>query len=161
MSEPSDGESEKSLTPALLAELWKAARNRQAPSDAELAVLQKFMILHEDMHEIWDRLADDPATSLEVDGENLLVHIAMDAATEKALEANDPAGLPGVFALLVQGGFDQSRAFHVISQAMEHEFLTAAAQDQEMTPDGFMSRAKEYAKQALESTQDYGNSSQT
>ena len=33
---------------------------------------------------------------------------------------------------------------------MEHEFLTAAAHEQEMTSDGFMSRAKEYAKQALE-----------
>ena len=55
-----------------------------------------------------------------------------------------------VFALLVEGGFDQSRAFHVITQAMEHEFLTAASQNQEMTMDGFMTRAKEYARQALE-----------
>ena len=148
MGEQAEGES--SLTPALLADLWKAARKREAPGDEELAALQKFMVLHEDMHEIWDRLIDDPTTSLEVDGENLLLHIAMDAATEKALENNDPAGLPGIFALLVQGGFDQSRAFHVIAQAMEHEFLTAASQQQEMTMDGFMSRAKEYAKQALE-----------
>src|SRR5687767_2060960 len=144
MSEPSDDGAERSLTPAVLAELWKSAKNREAPPDEELAAFQKFMILHEDMHEIWDRLVDDPGMSLDVDGENLLLHIAMDAATEKALEANEPAGLPGVFALLVQGGFDQSRAFHVIAQAMEHEFLTAAAQEQEMTPDGFMSRAKEY-----------------
>jgi len=150
MSDASDDDGEKSLTPSLLAELWKAARKREAPGDEELAAFQKFMILHEDMHEIWDRLVDDPRTSLEIDGENLLLHIAMDAATEKALESNDPAGLPGVFALLVQAGFDQSRAFHVIAQAMEHEFLTAAAQEQEMTSDGFMSRAKEYAKQALE-----------
>jgi hypothetical protein len=149
MSDAEDA-GEKAITPSLLAELWKAARRREAPGDEELAAFQKFMILHEDMHEMWDRLVDDPATSLEVDGENLLLHIAMDAATEKALESNDPAGLPGVFALLVQGGFDQSRAFHVIAQAMEHEFLTAAAQGQEMTSDGFMSRAKEYAKQALE-----------
>ena len=150
MGEQTEGEGEKSLTPALLADLWMAARKREAPADEELASLQKFMVLHEDMHDIWDRLVDDPMTSLDVDGENLLLHIAMDAATEKALENNDPAGLPGVFALLVQGGFDQSRAFHVIAQAMEHEFLTAAAQEQEMTSDGFMSRAKEYAKQALE-----------
>jgi hypothetical protein len=150
MDEQPQGEGEKSLTPALLADLWVAARKREAPADEELAALQKFMVLHEDMHDTWDRLVDDPMTSLDVDGENLLLHIAMDAATEKALENNDPAGLPGVFALLVQGGFDQSRAFHVIAQAMEHEFLTAAAQEQEMTSDGFMSRAKEYAKQALE-----------
>ncbi len=150
MAEPEDDGAERSITPALLAELWKSARKREAPPDEELAAFQKFMVLHEDMHEVWDRLVDDPTTSLEIDGENLLLHIAMDAATEKALESNDPAGLPGVFALLVQGGFDQSRAFHVIAQAMEHEFLTAAAQEQEMTSDGFMSRAKEYAKQALE-----------
>jgi hypothetical protein len=151
----SDGE-EKALTPALLADLWKSARKREAPADEELASFQKFMVLHEDMHEVWDRLVDDPTISLEVDGENLLLHIAMDAATEKALEANDPAGLPGVFALLVQGGFDQSRAFHVIAQAMEHEFLTAAAQEQEMTSAGFMSRAKEYARQALEQSDSQG-----
>jgi hypothetical protein len=150
MSEPDADGGEKSLTPQVLAELWIAARKRQAPDDPDLAAFQKFMVLHEDMHEIWDRLVDDPGVSLEIDGENLLVHIAMDAATEKALEKNDPAGLPGVFALLVQGGFDQGRAFHVLSQAMEHEFLTAAAQNQEMTSDGFMSRAREYAKAALE-----------
>jgi len=150
MSDPEDDGVERSITPSLLAGLWVAARRREAPADEELAALQKFMVLHEDMHEVWDRLVDDPETSLEVDGENLLLHIAMDAATEKALESNDPAGLPGVFALLVQGGFDQSRAFHVLAQAMEHEFLTAAAQDQEMSSDGFMSRAKEYARQALE-----------
>jgi hypothetical protein len=152
MSEPApEGEEEeKSLTPALLAQLWVAAKKREVPGDEGLAAFQKFMILHEDMHACWDRLVEDPATPLEVEGENLLLHIAMDAATEKALERNEPEGLPGVFALLVRGGFDQSRAFHVIAQAMEHEFLTAASQNQEMTLDGFMSRAQEYARQALE-----------
>jgi len=145
-----DEGAEKALTPAVLAGLWKDAREKRIPSDEGLSAFQKFMILHEDMHAIWDRLLEDPSTSLEVDGENLLLHIAMDAATEKALEMNEPAGLPGIFALLVEGGFDQSRAFHVIAQAMEHEFLTAASQQQEMTMDGFMSRAKEYAQQALE-----------
>ena len=41
MDEPSEEAGEKSLTPALLAELWAAARNRQAPSDPELAAFQK------------------------------------------------------------------------------------------------------------------------
>ena len=150
MTEPAEEGEEKSLTPALLAELWKSAKIRETPGDEGLAAFQKFMILHEDMHAFWDRLVEDPATSLEVEGENLLLHIAMDAATEKALERNEPEGLPGVYALLVEGGFDQSRAFHVIAQAMEHEFLTAASQNQEMTLDGFMARAKEYARQALE-----------
>ena len=153
MSEP-DQEGDKSLTPALLAQLWTAAKNQQAPGDEDLAAFQKFMILHEDMHAYWDRLVEDPTISLEVEGENLLLHIAMDAATEKALEKNEPEGLPAIFALLVEGGFDQSRAFHVIAQAMEHEFLTAASQNQEMTLDGFMNRAKEYARQALEQRDD-------
>lgn len=157
MDDAPDEEQENSLTPALFAELWKSARMRQAPDDESLAAFQKFMILHEDMHPIWDRLVEDPATSLDVDGENLMLHIAMDAATEKALERNEPEGLPGVFALLVEGGFDQSRAFHVISQAMEHEFLTAASQDQEMTLDGFLGRSKEYARQALEQSRGPGN----
>jgi hypothetical protein len=150
MTEPDGEEGEKTLTPQLLAELWTSAKKHEAPADEGLAAFQKFMILHEDMHALWDKLVEDPTTSLEVDGDNLLLHIAMDAATEKALEMNEPAGLPGLFALMVEGGFDQSRAFHVLSQAMEHEFLTAASQNQEMTLDGFMVRAKEYAKQALE-----------
>lgn len=150
MNEPEGEGVEKTLTPRLLADLWKDAKRQKAPADEGLASFQKFMVLHEDMHAVWDRLVDDPTTSLEIDGENLLLHIAMDSATEKALEQNQPEGLPGVFALLVEGGFDQSRAFHVIAQAMEHEFLTAASQNQEMTLDGFMARAKEYARQALE-----------
>jgi hypothetical protein len=150
MTQPANEGEEKSLTPALLAELWTAAKKQETPGDEGLAAFQKFMILHEDMHAYWDRLVEDPATPIEVDGENLLLHIAMDAATEKALERNEPEGLPGVFALLVEGGFDQGRAFHVIAQAMQHEFLTAASQDQEMTMEGFMGRAKEYARQALE-----------
>src|SRR6185295_2558600 len=99
MSEPAGEEpTEKNLTPRLLAELWKDAKSRKAPADEGLAAFQKFMVLHEDMHAVWDRLLEDPTTSLEIDGENLLLHIAMDAATEKALERNEPEGLPGVFS---------------------------------------------------------------
>jgi hypothetical protein len=141
---------ENTLTPALFAELWKGAKRQEAPNDEALAAFQKFMILHEDMHPIWDRLVEDPATPLEVDGENLMLHIAMDAGTEKALETDQPPGLRDVFMHLSQNGFDQSRAFHVLSQAMEHEFLTAASQEQEMSVEGFLGRAQEYARQALE-----------
>ena len=150
MTDAAPAGDEKTLSPTLLAELWTMAKRREAPPDEGLAAFQKFMILHEDMHAVWDKLLEDPATPLEVEGDNLMLHIAMDAATEKALERNEREGLPGVFALLVGGGFDQSRAFHVLSQAMEHEFLTAASQGQEMTLDAFMVRAKEYARQALE-----------
>src|SRR2546421_10032063 len=96
-------EVEKTLPPRLLPDLWKDAKRQQAPADEGLAAFQKFMVLHEDMHAVWDNLVEDPSTSLEVDGENLLLHIAMDAATEKALEQNQPEGRPGVFALLLQG----------------------------------------------------------
>ena len=146
MDEPQETE----FTPQVMADLWKAARMKEVPSDESLAAFQRFMILHEDMHDYWDRLVENPAASLQVDDENLLLHIAMDAATEKALEKNEPAGLPGLYAMLVSGGFDESRAFHVIAQAMQHEFLTAVSQNQEMTLDGFMARAKEYCRQALE-----------
>jgi hypothetical protein len=37
----------------------------------------------------------------------------------------------------------------VISQAMQHEVLTAASQDQEMGLEGFLARAQSYAQQAL------------
>ena len=97
---------EQSLTPALLAGLWKDLKEERPSQDEALAAFQKFMLLHEDMHEIWDRLVDDPATPVELNGENVILHIAMDAACEKALERNDPAGIQAVFAALVQGGFE-------------------------------------------------------
>ena len=143
-------EEERSLTPALLASLWKDLKEERPSADEALASFQKFMLLHEDMHPVWDRLLDDPATPLEVEGENLLLHIAMDAASEKALERNEPAGIQAVFAALVQGGIEAGDAFHVVQQAMMHEFLTAASQNQEMSLEGFLTRAREYGKQAIE-----------
>lgn len=140
---------ETSLTPALLAGLWKDVKRDRIAEDESLAAFQKFMLLHEDMHPIWDRLLDDPQTPLDVEGENLMLHIAMDAATEKSLMKNEPMGIQAVFAALVAGGFDEGRAFHVVQQAMMHEFLTAASQGQEMSMDGFLSRAREYGRQAI------------
>jgi len=141
---------EQSLTPALLAGLWKDLKEERPSPDDALAAFQKFMLLHEDMHPIWDRLVDDPNTPLEYNGENVMLHIAMDAATERSLEKNEPGGIQAVFAALVQGGFPPGDAFHVVQQAMMHEFLTAASQNQEMSLDGFLSRAREYGKQAVE-----------
>jgi len=141
---------EQQLTPALLAGLWKDLKEERPSEDEALAAFQKFMLLHEDMHGLWDRLVDDPSTPVEVNGENVLLHIAMDAACEKALQNNEPAGVQAVFAALVQGGFEAGDAFHVVQQAMMHEFLTSASQNQEMSPDGFLARAREYGKQAVE-----------
>jgi hypothetical protein len=143
-------EKEHDLTPALLAGLWKDLKEERASEDESLAAFQKFMLLHEDMHPIWDRLVDDLSTPLEVQGENVLLHIAMDVACERSLQKNEPAGIQAVFAALVQGGFDAGDAFHVVQQALTHEFLTAASQNQEMSGDGYLSRAREYGKQAIE-----------
>ncbi|HVR87733.1 MAG TPA: hypothetical protein VMU54_25625, partial [Planctomycetota bacterium] len=74
---------EQQLTPALLAGLWKDLKEERPSEDEALAAFQKFMLLHEDMHGLWDRLVDDPSTPVEVNGENVLLHIAMDAACEK------------------------------------------------------------------------------
>jgi hypothetical protein len=141
---------EPALTPALLAGLWKDLKEERPSEDEALAAFQKFMLLHEDLHPIWDRLVDDPSTSLEVEGENVLLHIAMDVACERCLQKNEPAGIQAVFAALVQGGFEAGHAFHVVQQAMMHEFLTAASQNQEMSLEGFLSRARAYGKQAIE-----------
>src|SRR4051812_28613757 len=66
--------------------LWKATKSQQRPDDEGLALFQKYMIMHEDMHAHFDRLEQDPAAPLEVDGENLLLHFTFAAATEKSLE---------------------------------------------------------------------------
>ena len=143
-------EPENTLTPKVLAGLWTQAKAKQTPEDSGLAAFQKFMILHEDMHPHWEKLEKNPGEPLLVDGENLLVHIAMDASTMRALETNEPAGLSPLYALLIQNGLDQGVAFHVLSQAMQHEFLTAATAGREMELLKFLARATEYAKQAIE-----------
>jgi hypothetical protein len=138
------------LTPQVLSRLWTMAKAKKTPGEPGLASFQKFMVMHEDMHEVWERLEKDPATSLDVDGENLLVHIAMDAATMRGLETNQPMGIANLYASLVKKGFDQSEAFHVLSQAMQHEFLSAASQGQEMEIPKFLDRATKYYQQAVE-----------
>ena len=137
------------LTPAVLAEVWRQTRADQAVEDPDLARMQKFMLLHEDLHALWDRLVQDPTTSLEVEGEDMLLHIAMDAATEGSLEAGQPEGIRGLFQALTTAGFDEGRAFHVLAQAMAHEFVIAAEKGQEMSLDLFLNRATDYTGQAI------------
>ncbi|MBZ5563995.1 MAG: DUF1841 family protein [Acidobacteriia bacterium] len=138
------------LTPQILADLWKAHRAQQAPTDPDLAAMQKFMILHSDMHEYWERLLTDPDTPLEVDGDNLMLHIAIDAAVERALGEDQPPGLQDLFSTLIQNGFEEGDAFHVIAQAMQHEFLISAEAGKEMDLSGFFRRATDYCRQAME-----------
>jgi hypothetical protein len=137
------------LTPAVLAEIWTTTKADRKVEDPDLARMQKFMVMHEDLHPLWDKLAQDPATSLEVDGENMMLHIAMDAATEGALEAGQPEGLRGLFQALTTAGFDPGQAFHVLQQAMTHEFLIAAEKGQELNIDLLLNRATDYVGQAM------------
>lgn len=137
----------QNLTPQTLVRLWTMAKAQETPDDEALAAFQKFMVMHEDMHEYWEQLAADPSTSLEVDGENLMLHIAMDAATMRALELNQPPGLKDLLQAMLTKGFDQGRAFHVLSQAMQHEFLESAEKGQEMNVQGWLRRATDYSGQ--------------
>jgi hypothetical protein len=143
-------EAENNLTSKVLAGLWTQAKAKQTPDDAGLAAFQKFMILHEEMHVHWEKLEKDPEEPLLVDGENLLVHIAMDASTMRALETNEPSGISPLYARLIQNGLEQGMAFHVLSQAMQHEFLASATEGHEMELPKFLARAAEYTKQAIE-----------
>ena len=137
------------LTPAIFAEIWTTTKAEKKVEDPDLARMQKFMVMHEDLHGLWDQLAADPTTNLEVDGENMMLHIAMDAATEGALEAGQPEGLRGLFQALTTAGFDPGQAFHVLQQAMMHEFLIAAEKGLEMSLDLFLNRATDYVGQAM------------
>jgi hypothetical protein len=142
----SDGESP---TPELLARLWTMAKAQQMPDDEGLEAFQRFMVLHEDMHEYWERLEKDRTASLEVDGENLLLHIAMDAATMRGLEKDQPPGLKELLQMMLRNGIEQGRAFHVLSRAMEHEFLDAASKGQEMDLGAYFRRARDYIQEVM------------
>lgn len=137
------------LTPEIFAEIWKRTRADERVEDPDLARMQKFMLLHEDLHELWDKLLADPSTPLEVEGENMMLHIAMDAATEGSLEAGQPEGIRGLFQALTTAGFDEGQAFHVLAQAMAHEFLTAAEKGEELRLDLYLNRATDYTGQAI------------
>ena len=141
----------QSLTAQVLADLWRAVKESRVPEDPDLAGFQKFMVLHGDMHDVWDRLLEDPETPLRLEGEDLVVHIAMDLSTERALEQNRPEGIRQIYASMVSVGLDQGQAFHVLSQAMMHEFTGAAEQGQPMDLNAFMRRAVLYAGEALRS----------
>jgi hypothetical protein len=137
------------VTPEIFASLWTKAKRRETPDDAELARLQKYMVMHDDMHEAWDRFEQDPSQPPLRDGENLMLHVIMDAATEKALEWDQPPGIRKMLQGLLDGAVEPTAAFHVLSQAMQHEFLAAAAKGNEMDQIDFMVRAKKYADQAF------------
>jgi hypothetical protein len=137
------------LTRDIFVDIWNAAKAGQQNADDGLARMQKFMMMHQDMHAHFDRIAADPAEPVEVEGDNLILHIAMDAATEQSLEADDPSGIRLLMQNLLDQKFDPGRAFHVLSQAMTHEFLTATSAGGEMDKQRFLSRATSYAEQAV------------
>lgn len=139
------------LTPAMLGEMWTMHKAGRTPEEPFLEAVQKFMVLHQDLHDWWDRLAADPGTAV-VDGErNVLVHVAMDATTERALRENAPQGVLEAYGHLIAAGVGEGEAFHVISAAMEHEFLISAAGGREMELENFLKRAQEYVAQTLRS----------
>ena len=137
------------MTPQIFASLWTRAKRQETPDDPELARIQKYMVMHDDMHELFERFEADPTQPPIRDGENLMLHIIMDAAIEKALEWDQPPGIRKMLQGMLDGALDPAVAFHVLSQAMQHEFLAAAAKGMEMDQSDFMIRASQYANQAF------------
>lgn len=136
------------LTREIFVDIWNAAKAGQPNTDPGLAQIQKFMMMHQDLHADFDRIAADPNEPVEVGGENLMLHVAMDAATQQMLEADDPAGVRLLMQNMLDQKFEPGRAFHVLAQAMTHEFLIAARAGQEMDKQKFLTRAASYAEQA-------------
>ena len=137
------------LTREVFVSLWSMTKAGTAPDDADLARMQKYMAMHEDMHAHFEGIAADPAASIDVDGENLVLHIAMDAATEAALERDEPDGIRDFMQSMLDSNVAPGTAFHAISQAMQHEFVLAAGRGEEMDLAQFATRAANYAAQAV------------
>src|SRR5690242_2115037 len=137
------------LTREVFVSIWTMAKAGQAPDDADLARMQKFMLMHDDMHEHFERIANDETASIDVEGENLVLHIAMDAATEKSLELDQPSGARALMQAMLDAQLDPGRAFHVLSQAMMHAFVIAADQEREMDESEYLDRARAYVQQVL------------
>lgn len=132
-------------------QLWTMAKAGHQPEDEYAALLQKYMVMHDDLHRHFEAVAADPAHPMEVDGENLMLHIAMDAAAEKSLAEDTPPGIRAVMQDLLDSKLDPGIAFHVISQALTHETIThhnSPDADQDMDPAAYLARAQAYAVQA-------------
>ena len=135
----------------LFVELWNAAKAGRRPEDEYAVVMQKYMMMHEDMHQHFENIANDPSYPMEVDGENLMLHIAMDAAAEKSLAEDVPAGIRAVMQDLIDSRMDPGVAFHVIAQALTHETIAhhnSPEAEGEMDAGKYLERARAYAGQA-------------
>jgi hypothetical protein len=133
------------LNAAVVADLWKKAKDNKTPKEPYLQSVLRFMLLHENFHEFWERLAADPTIPLVVDGENVVLHVAMDAAAENAIQTDRPEGIKELFDGLQGRGIETGRAFHVISKAMTDEYLIAGEAGEPMDLVRLYARAKDYA----------------
>ena len=133
------------LNAAVVAELWKHAKTNQTPKDPFLQSVLRFMLLHENFHAMWEKLAADPTIPLVVDGENVVLHVAMDAASENAIQTDRPEGIRELFEELEAKGVEKERAFHAISSAMRDEYLVAGEAGEPLDLVRFYLRAKDYA----------------
>ena len=133
------------LNAAVGGDLWKKAKENRTPKDPYLQSVLKFMLLHENYHAMWDKLAADPTIPLVVDGDNVVLHVAMDAAAENAIQTDRPEGIRELFEELQARGVEKGRAFHVISGAMRDEYLIAGEAGEPMDLVRFFVRSKDYA----------------
>jgi hypothetical protein len=136
------------LTREIFVNAWNDAKAGRQNADEGLARIQKFMMMHQDLHAHFDRIAGDPKEPVEVGGESLMLHLAMDAATEQSLEADDPVGIRQLMQNLLDQKFEAGEAFHVLSQAFTHEFLSAASKKMDLDRQQFLARATAYVEQA-------------
>src|SRR5688572_11726909 len=120
------------LNAAIAADLWKKAKEDKSPKDPFLQSVLRFMLLHENFHPMWEKLAADPTIPLVVDGENVVLHVAMDAAAESAIQTDRPEGIRELFDDLQSRGVEKGRAFHLISKAMLDEYLVAGQSGEPM-----------------------------
>jgi hypothetical protein len=133
------------LNAAVVADLWKKAKENKTPKEPYLQAVLRFMLLHENFHAMWEKLAADPTLPLVIDGENVVLHVAMDAAAENAIQTDRPEGIRELFDDLQAGGMEKERAFHVISKAMADEYLLANEAGEPLDQVRFYLRAKDYA----------------
>lgn len=133
------------LNAAIVGDLWKKAKEHKTPKEPYLQAVLRFMFLHENFHAMWEKLSADPTIPLVIDGENVVLHVAMDAASENAIQTDRPEGIKELFETLEESGTEKGRAFHVISKAMMDEYLVAAEAGEPMDLVRFYARAKDYA----------------
>jgi hypothetical protein len=100
--------------------IWRSVR-LNLPLTGEDALTARIMRQHEEWHNVWDQLAEDPSRDVEMDGVSPILHIMFHGTVENQLAANEPEDVGLVLQALQRQGMDRHEAIHRVAAVQSEE----------------------------------------